>query len=193
MCRYLVWSRGADSRTVDAEGHLDIVQYLCDEVRGGARDDIRQVDNGGTSPLRAALLRGHVPVVQWLILHAGALSKPRQWSAIHEYTMRRGLRPELNEGEDPRRANLAWVHTAVTTHDTLQLFLSGTLVVEPSESESPLVLLNGHPGILELIAAFVETQPTRHELRLSRHLRERLLVFIDDGPFIPRRRARRRG
>lgn len=207
MCQYLLWSRGADGRTVDSDGHfplywaaysghLAVVQFLCGEFGGGARDDIRNVDNGGTSPLRVALLRGQYEVVQWLILHAGALSKPRQRSVIHEYTMRRGLRPELSEGEDPRRAILAWVHTVITTHETLQLVLAGTLVVEPSESESsesPLVLLNGHPGILELIAAFVERQPTRHELRISRHLRERLLAFIDDISFIPRRRARRRG
>jgi len=47
MCQYLLLSRGADSRTVDSDGHfplywaaysghLDIVQYFCDEVRGGA-------------------------------------------------------------------------------------------------------------------------------------------------------------
>jgi len=146
--------------------------------------DVRRVIDGGASPLEKAFYFGHFPVVQWLILN-GALSSPlrrRTRSSIHNYTMRRALRPgNMYCKYDPRRTVLAWAQNAVTAHDNITVLLTGT---HPKSSLSPLQVLNGKPGLLKVIADYAG-YPTPHEFRIFRSLLQRLLAFIDDVPILP--------
>ena len=216
MCRSLI-ARGADCRKTDkyggspmlyaaANGHLEIVQFLCHEC--GAHEDIRRVTNEGISPLRIAFHGGHVDVWKWLIRN-GALSSSRNdvddGGIGATMVMRRNIRPiQDNDGDnwrnDKRLTVLAWAQTSVATYDTVKLFLRGTIVSAASfhrhpknpyatrsnkrskVSPSPLVLFKGKSGILELIAHYIAGTP--QQLRTLRQLVDRLPVFIADVPFV---------
>ena len=218
MCQYLLFRRGADCRQTDTDGwspmhcaaafgHLEIVQFLCHEC--GAHEDIRKVTRSGNSPLRIAFINGHFPVVHWLILN-GALAPHIFWifgeslncpKVIDDTRMRRELRPGGWDYDKPIHI-LSWAQKAVTNHDNIYVFLTGTIVsaasyrrhpknqyatrskrlkVAPSStaSSSPVVLLKGNI-VLELVAAYVETKPKPHELRIYRHLLDRLPTFIEN-------------
>ena len=207
MVRYLIVRRNADCRQVDRwgyppmhwaamYGHLEIIKLLSHD--GGAHDDIRKVNNFGYSPLRVALSRRHFHVARWLILN-GALAS-RDDNVIDDIVMRRDLRQSRAWDEDRRLAILAWARDAVTTHDTVKvLLLTGTMVPtsvfrrHPNnpyatrsnkrrrKSSSPLVMLKGKSGILELIARYVSG--TKQQLRTLRRFNVLLPVFIEDTPF----------
>ena len=211
MVRYLITIRSADCRKVDkdgifplfsaaAYGHLEIVQFLYHEC--GAHNDIRKQNTGGNfSPLRIALIRGLFNIVYWLIRN-GALSSPRDDVAgggIDDMVMRRDLRQCIFWKDDIRLPILAWVRDAVATHDNVKVFLTGTIVStslfrrhpknpyvtrskKPKVAPSPLVLLKGKSGILELIAHYVAGTPQQR--RTLRQLMDRLPVFIADVPFV---------
>ena len=193
MVLYLISRRGADCSKANSSGefpmyvaarwgHLKIVDVLFHD--GGAHEDVRRVNDGGASPLEKAFYFGHFPVVQWLILN-GALSSPlrrRTRSSIHNYTMRRALRPgNMYCKYDPRLTVLAWAQNAVTAHDNITVLLTGT---HPKSSLSPLQVLNGKPGLLKVIADYAG-YPTPHEFRIFRSLLQRLSAFIDELPILP--------
>ena len=206
MCRYLL-VLGADCRKRDPHGsspmhwaahygHVEVRQWLSQD--GGAHEDIRTLDNVGDAPLRLALRHGHMEVGRWL-LRQRALS-PRDTGVIDDATMRNDLSPYYDSypkwNEDHRVSVLAWALDAITTHDNVKLFLTGTLVSASScrrypKNEyatrshkrmkvvlSPLVLFQGKSGILELVAAYVEPKPKPHEFHLFRQLIEHLPAFI---------------
>jgi len=183
-------------------GHLDVCQWLYHD--GGAKNDIRKQDASGISPLSAALHYHHVDVFQWLTLN-GALSSPRDdvdGGVIDDLTIRNNVHPPNHYWTlDKRVTLLLWAQDAVTTHDNFQVFLTGTIIpftsfrrhpkneyatrskrtkVSPSSS-SPLVMLKGKSGILELISNYVGT-PKPQELRIFRQLIRLLPTFIEDVP-----------
>ena len=191
-----------------ANGHLDIVQFLAQV--GGAHEDIRNVTKAGTSPLRIAFKYGQFPVAQWLILNGAwaphivwilGRSLHNCSKVIDDTLMRRELRPEDWDIDKPIHI-LSWARKAVIDHDNIYVFLTGTIVsaasyrrhpknqyatrskrmkVAPSStsSSSPVVLLKGNI-VLELVAAYVEKKPKPHELRIYRHLLDRLPTFIEN-------------
>ena len=187
-----------------ANGRVDTIQWLAQD--GGAHDDIRRVTSTGISPispLRIALHRGHVEVAKLLIL-LGALS-PKNGGIMEDRIMRRDLCHEGSEwSEDKRRSLLSWAHQSVAA---VPVLLTGTIVSAASASRrpppppkpydatrrhhkrqkrshasSPLVVLNGKSGILELIAHYVAGTP--HQVRTLQQLITRLPVFMADVPFV---------
>ena len=209
MVRYLISIRGADCRKVDKNGnspmhwaaiygHLEIVQFLYHEC--GAHNDLRKQNSAGFSPLRIALIRGHFNVVYWCVLNK-ALS-PRDdvdGGGIDDMVMRRDFAQGVFWEDDIRLPILAWVRDAVATHDNVKVFLTGTIVSASSfhrhpknpyatrskrtkVAPSPLVILNGKSGILELIAHYVAGTPQQR--RTLRQLLILLPVFIEDVPFV---------
>lgn len=212
MVRYLISIRGADCRRVDkdgnfplfsaaARGQLEIVHFLYHEC--GAHNDIRKLNRVfSLSPLRIALLRGHCNIVYWCILNK-ALSSPRDDvddGGINDWIMRRDLRQHTIRDDDDRRLPiLAWVRDAVAAYDNVEVFLTGTIVStslfrrHPENpyatrskrmkvAPSPLVLLKGKSGILEVIAHYVAGTPQQR--RTLRQLLDRLPAFIEDTPFV---------
>ena len=218
MCRYLLFC-GADCRITDImgqspmliaakRGYLDVVQFLHHD--GGV--DIRQQNMFGESALSRALFYSweyNKDVVQWLILN-GALAPPRDAAAtdgdvIDDITMRNSLHPPgwdplaIDWAEDNRLAILSWAQDAVTNHDNVQVFLTGTIIPSASfrrhlkneyatrskrtkvSPSSPLEMLKGKSGILELISNYVGT-PKPQELRIFRQLMRLLPIFIKDVP-----------
>ena len=184
-------------------GHLNVCQWLYHD--GDAKNDIRKQDAHGSSPLSAALHYHHVDVFQWLTLN-GALSSPRDdvdSGVIDDITMRNNVHPPNYYWPlDKRVTLLLWAQDAVTTHDNFQVFLSGTIIpvtsfrrhpkneyatrskrtkVSPLSSSSPLEMLKGKSGILELISNYVGT-PKPQELRIFRQLIRLLPTFIKDVP-----------
>jgi len=118
--------------------------------------------------------------------------------------MRKELHPKRLRTVDQRRPILSWAKDAVTNHNNGELFLTKTIVsastvrrhpknpyatqrkrrkVAPSSSSSSsslLELLKGTSGLRELVAAYVETKPKPHDLRIYRHLLDRLPAFMDE-------------
>ena len=210
MVQYLL-SRGADCRKADSDGwfpllwaaaygHLEIVRFLSHDC--GTPDDIRRVTSEGYSPLRIAVIRGQFRVVWWLLL-IGALA-PRDdidCGGIDDMVMRRDLCQSRIWRADRRLPILSWVRDAVAfhDHDNVNLFLTGTIVPTSSfrrhpnnpyatrskrmkVAPSPLVLLKGKAGILEVIAHYVAGTPRQR--RTLRQLLILLPAFIEDVPFV---------
>ena len=176
---------------------MEVIKWLCHD--GGARDDIRKQDPDGNFALSIALHNGHVDVWKWLILD-GALS-PDDDGVIDATTVMNNVRPlsGIKWDYDKRLPLLSWVQDAVAAHDNVKVFLTGTIVPASSfrrhpenpyatrskrtkVAPSPLVLLKGKSGILEVIAHYVAGTPQqRHTLR---QLMDRLPAFIADEPFV---------
>ena len=188
-------------------GHLHVIKWLDHDA--GAHEDIRSVDTHGESPLFSALNGGRFDfdIVQYLILKK-ALSSPRDddddvdGGGIDDMVMRRDLlQGTYDNWQDDRRLTvLSWARGVITTHDTVKLLLlTGTIVPTSlyrrhpnnpyatrsnkrrKKSSSPLVMLKGKAGILELIAHFVAGTP--QQLRPLRQLNVLLPAFIEDTPF----------
>ena len=164
---------------------------------------ISEKKNGwGSSPLRIALDKGHLDVAKWLILN-GALSSPRAVNdGIDDRITRRDLRQDGSDKSYYTRLTiLAWVRDAVAAHDNVKVFLTGTIATASSfrrhpnneyatrskkqkVAPSPLVLLKGKSGILEVIAHYVAGTPQQR--RTLQQLRDRLPAFIAVTPFFER-------
>ena len=193
-----------------ALGHLEIIKLLYHD--GGAHEDIRRVTTDGTSPLRIALAAGHFHVWEWLILkralsprNDGVLDETTLRNDLSP-TQRMLFGDPSSEPSivDPnlRFTVLAWAQDAVETHDTIvKVLLTGTIVPtslfrrhpnnpyatrsnkrRKTSSSSPLVMLKGKAGILELIAHYVAGTP--QQLRPLRQLLMQLPAFITDVPFV---------
>jgi len=198
-----------------ANGHLELVQVLSQD--GGAHEDIRRVTLGfGTSPLGIALDKNHFHVAYWLLLNFGWLprwlgqndggivqERGRGWmdyyvdnGVIHDATMRSDLSLTYSNGKrrpwgfDKRELVREWAQDIVTTHDNVVTLLLTGMIVRSNQASSSLVVFNGTSEILELIAHYVAYTP--QQVRTPRQLLVLLPAFIDDTPFIPRRRRRRR-
>ena len=179
------------------EGQWEIVQLLYHDT------GIRNLDMFGDYPLRFALRFGRFDIVLWMI-RKQALSTHDNVNGgdIDDAIMRRDLRKqEIDHWKhDKRLTVLAWARDAITTHDTVKLLLlTGTIVPTSlyrrhpnnpyatrsnkrmKKSSSPLVMLKGKSGILELIAHYVAGTP--QQLRPLRQLNVLLPAFIEDTPF----------
>ena len=82
---------------------------------------------------------------------------------------------------------LSWVHGAVTVHENLKLFRTGTLHPSTSsyETSSPLVSVKGQSVVLELIAEYCG-KPTKAygvHIHIFRQLLHLLPIFIEEVPF----------
>ena len=212
MCRYLLSRGADCSKTdrmgrspmhwAALYSHFEIVQLLYHDA--GAHEDIRRLDMFGCSTLFLALHKVDFEIVYWLI-RKQALSTHDNVNGgdIDDAIMRRDLREqEIDHWKhDKRLTVLAWARDAITTHDTVKLLLlTGTIVPTSlyrrhpnnpyatrsnkrrKKSSSPLVMLKGKAGILELIAHYVAGTP--QELRPLRQLLTQLPAFIADVPFV---------
>ena len=210
MCRYLL-SRGADCSKTDRMGrspmhwaalysHFEIVQLLYHDA--GAHEDIRRLDMFGCSTLFLALHKVDFEIVYWLIRkQALSTHDDGNGGGIDDAIMRRDLRQSRIWEDDQRLTVLSWARDVITTHDTVKvLLITGTIVPtslfrrHPNNpyatrsnkrrktSSSPLVMLKGKAGILELIAHYVAGTP--QELRPLRQLLTQLPAFIADVPFV---------
>ena len=175
---------------------------------GGAHDDIRRQTRYGRSPLCTALRNGHFHVAQWLTRNE-ALSSPRDavdGGGIDDRVVRNDLdpnKPHYPWRYDKRLPILSWAQDAVTNHDNIKEFLTAPIVsastfrchpqneyatrskrIKISPSSSSLEVFNGKSDILELVAAYVERKPKPQELRIFRHLMDRLPAFIADKLYV---------
>ena len=169
----------------------------------GAHDDIRNLGMFGYySPLRFALRFGRFDIVHWMIRkQALSTHDSVDGGGIDDKVMRRELHQSRFWRDDRRLTILSWTRDAITTHDTVELLLlTGTIVPtslyrrHPNnpyatrsnkrrrKSSSPLVMLKGKSGILELIARYVSG--TKQQLRTLRRFNVLLPVFIEDTPFV---------
>ena len=185
-------------------GHLEIMEWLSHEC--GAHEDIWKVDFSGNPPLRLALRFAFsecFDTIQWLIRkQALSIRASVEGGGIDDAIMRRDLRQSRIWEDDQRLTVLSWARDAVTTHATVKfLLITGTIVPtslfrrhpnnpyatrsnkrRKTSSSSPLVMLKGKAGILELIAHYIAGTP--QQLRTLRQLVDRLPVFIADVPFV---------
>ena len=132
-------------------------------------------------PLLVALYNEHFAVAQWLIRNGALSVSSDDAGVIDDATMRRDLYPQRvfeNWSYDRRLTVLSWAQDAVTNHANVELFLKGTILPSASfrrhpkneyvtrskrmklsssssSSSSPLVMLKGKSGILELISKYV--------------------------------------
>lgn len=210
MCRYLL-SRRADCRKMDSYGrspmhwaalygHLEIIEWLYHEC--GAHEEIRRLDMFGCSALFLALHKGPIEMAKWLIRkQALSTHDSVEGGGIDDAIMRRDFRQSRTWDEDRRLAILVWTRDVITTNATVTfLLLTGTIVPTSlyrrhpnnpyatrsnkrmKKSSSPLVMLKGKSGILELITRYVSGTP--QQLRTLRQLLTQLPALISDVPFV---------
>ena len=205
MMRWL-YVNGADTRDVDvavwfpmynaaASGHLGVCRWLFDH--GAAKDIKRRIHPynlsswaPGLSPLAAAF--GKKPprnLSRWLILN-GALCKDDDSGELDVERMKNDLDSEHhpNHYHQERKALLEWANDLYRARTSFLLFLSGALsapqhACNTRRSASSLQMLDGKPGIRELIGDYVGFVRGR-EARITRQLTEML-------PRVDRRLVRR--
>lgn len=138
-------------------------------------------------------------IIPWMIRH-GTFARADDSGGIDDTTMRNDMYPKRCCWMFDKRLNiLVWARMFVAAHDTFRLFLKGTILSSSSirrhpnndygtrskyakVSPSPVALLKGTSGILELIAAYAGT-PKANDVRTVRQLIDLLSTFIDDTPF----------
>ena len=200
MMRWL-YVNGADTRDVDLGfwfpmfeaaryGHLEACKWLFDH--GAAKDVNRRTDGvpqfpNGRSPLYCAFddtissLCDTLPyrnLSRWLILN-GALSKDDDSGELDVETMKQDLGVDRSWLARERKALLEWAVDLHRPRTSFLLFLSGALsdnqqhAPSTRRTVSPLQLLGGKPGILELIGDYVGFVLGR-EARIIRQLTEML-------------------
>jgi len=141
-------------------------------------------------------------MAKWLIWkQALSTHDSVEGGGIDDAIMRRDFRQSRTWDEDRRLAILVWTRDVITTHATVTfLLLTGTIVPTSlyrrhpnnpyatrsnkrmKKSSSPLVMLKGKSGILELITHYVSGTP--QQLRTLRQLLTQLPALIADVPFV---------
>ena len=197
MMRWL-YVNGADTRDVDAavffpmfaaanRGELEACTWLFEH---GAAKDIKRrtlypIPNG-LSPLHAAFRRKNSRnLSRWLILN-GALCKDDDSGDLDVEIMKQDLNPKerLNDCVQERKALLEWANDLHRARTSFLLFLSGALsrpkhAYRTRQTVSPLQLLGGKSGILELIGGYIGFVRGR-EARIVRQLTEMLPSMIQE-------------
>lgn len=190
-----------------SHGKIDVCDWLY-RHDGGAKNDLRRTPNnpGAASPVYAVLdyewisEEDRFAILPWMIRH-GAFARADGSGGVDDATMRDDLYPNRRCWMFDKRLNiLVWARMFVAAHDTFRLFLKGTILSSSSirrrhpsndygtrskcvkVSPSPVALLKGTSGILEMIAAYVGT-PKANDVRTVRQLIDLLSTFIDDTPF----------
>ena len=148
MCRYLLYSRGADCSKPDTDGrfpllaaafhgHLDVVQWLCHVC--GVKEDIRKQSTFGWSPLGIALHNMHEDIVKWMLPNGAFSSQDEEDGVIDDAILRNNLRPVRSFPwfDDKRLIVLSWAQDAVAIHATFQLFLKGSILPASSFRRHP--------------------------------------------------------
>ena len=200
MMRWL-YVNGADTRDVDVDinfpmlkaagnGHIEVCKWLYDH--GAAKDVKRGAD--GRSLLTVTFGRSRATpscgnLSRWLILN-GALCKDDDSGELDEERMENDLDPERypNHYHQERKTLLEWANDLHRARTSSLLFLSG-VISRPKHAHnthrnvSPLQLLGGKTGVLELIGDYVGFVRGR-EAKITRQLTEML-------PRVDRRLVRR--
>ena len=192
MMRWL-YVNGADTRDVAAvwfpmflaasKGRMEVCKWLF--AHGAAKDVKRRTRNRiASSPLSASFgVAYHLHLSRWLILN-GALHKDNESGKLDIEIMKRDLvskvHPSLRVEE--RNALLEWANDLHQARTSSLLFLSGALsrpkhAYSTRRNVSPLQLLGGKSGILELIGDYVGFVRGR-DARIIRQLTEMLPNLI---------------
>ena len=191
MMRWL-YINGADTRDVDVafnfpmfgaavNGHIEVCKWLF--AHGAAKDVKRRTSPVGTIPLYYTFGRAsHQDLSRWLILN-GALCKDDDSGKLDVEIMKEDLR--LNTISSwrvkERELLLDWATDLHRPRTSFLLFLSGALsapkhAYSTRRSASPVRILSGKSGILELIGDYVGFVRGR-EARIIRQLTEMLPKF----------------
>ena len=193
MMRWL-YVNGADTRDVDVpinfpmyraalNGSLEVCKWFFEN--GAAEDVKRRTYPYGDSPLQIAFANPYWArdLSRWLILN-GALCKGNDSGDLDVEIMRRDIGGGLPWRIRERKALLEWANGLHRPRTSFLLFLSGTLSspqqhpCNTRRTASPLQLLGGKPGILELIGDYVGFVRGR-EACIIRQLTEMLPDLID--------------
>ena len=202
MMRWLCVN-GADTRDLDlgswfpmfaaaCEGQTEACKWLFDH---GAAKDIkrRDVDTFPNGVLTGSMsfmsqVRGQSQILsRWLILN-GALCKDDNSGKLDAEIMKQDL--GAHPGVEEREALLEWATDLHRAHTSFLLFLSGALssasqhAHHKPRSSSPVRLLIGKPGVLELICDYTGIVRGR-EARIIRQLTEMLPKVIAEFPVEP--------
>ena len=188
MMRWL-YVNGADTRDVDVDfwfpmytaavfGRLDMCKWLFGH--GAAKDVKRRTcigEHAARSPLCSTFqsnAKQHVS--KWLIL-SGALCKDDDSGELDVEIMRQDLGSQYRIVRE-REALLEWANDLHRPRTSFLLFLSGARstprhAYRTRRSSSPVRILSGKPGVLELIGDYVGFVRGR-EARIIRQLTELL-------------------
>ena len=197
MMRWL-YINGADTRDVDVArcfpmylaagaGHIEVCKWLFDH---GAAKDVKRGTRWNATPLSASFLfSDQRDLNRWLILN-GALCKDDESGDLDVETAWQDLGVRYGRGTlsfRQRKPLLEWATDLHRPRTSFLLFLSGTHsapkdACSTRQNVSPLQLLGGKPGILELIGDYVGVVRGR-EARIIRQLTELLpgLIQQDGG------------
>ena len=200
MMRWL-YVNGADTRDVDVpilfpmwaavtSMRMDLCKWLFDH--GAAKDIKRKTRENrlGRDYGRSALyftfesaLPYYHNLSRWLILN-GALCKDGDSGELDVEIMKRDLGIDNPWLVRERKLLLEWANDLQRPRTSFLLFLSGALsppmhASSTSRTASPLQLLGGKPGILELIGDYVGHFVRGREARIIRQLTEMLPDLID--------------
>ena len=197
MMRWL-YVNGADTRDVDActnfpmyfsadNGNLEVCKWLFDH--GAAKDIKRRTHGGRSSPLFAAFYGSSITdhqsyqnVSRWLIL-SGALCKDDGSGKLDIELMQNDLGIDFRFARE-RKALFEWATDLHRARTSFLLFLSGALsrpkhAYHTRRSSSPVRILSGESGVLELIGDYVGFVRGR-EARIIRQLTEMLPDMLPD-------------
>jgi len=151
-------------------GHLDICQWLF-EYGGDAKYQINKETNDGDTPLRASYQAWRWgrdnggKTCRWLVQNGGG-----------QHLSSKAMRELMFTNNTNSKLLVLWMRENIQLHDTFILFLCGaaTITITTSSSskfsdgdirkytrkrkihpERALQILDGHPGIMELIGEYV--------------------------------------
>ena len=192
MMRWL-YVNGADTRDEDIawnfpmyratiHGEMEVCKWLFDH---GAAKDVKRRTTGSNSrsPLTNTVWNGpySLTLSRWLILN-GALCKDGDSGELDVEIMRQDLGSQYLIQE--RKALLDWANDLHRARTSFLLFLSGALsrpkhAYHTRRSSSPVRILSGESGVLELIGDYVGFVRGR-EARIIRQLTEMLPDMLPD-------------
>ena len=197
MMRWL-YVNGADTRDEDMpvnfpmliaadNGHIEVCKWLFDR---GAAKDVKRRNHYGDSPLRISFVFSNQrDLNRWLILN-GALCKDNESGKLDVEIAWRDLGVRYGRKSrsfKERKALLEWATDLHRPRTSFLLFLSGShsrpkSACNTHQNVSPLQLLDGKPGIMELIGDYVGFVRGR-EARIVRQLTKLMpgLIQQDGG------------
>jgi len=170
--------------------HIEVCKWLFDhgaDVKRRTREATSYYPNGRSSLLFTFGVNGYQYLSRLLILN-GALCKDDDSGHLDIEIMKRDLgtnsRYELDRYVQRRKALLDWANDLHRARTSFLLFLSGALsrpkhAHSTRRNVSPLRVLSGKPGILELIGDYVGCVRGR-EARIVRQLTEMLPDMLPD-------------
>jgi len=179
------------------KGHLDICKWLF-EYGGGAKDQINKEASHGVTPLGLSYLAWHHgyridkegKICRWLLQNGGG-----------QHLSNKAMRCMYDrEGKEEINSSLLvlWTRKNIQLYDTFILFLCGASIISLSSEasddggtrthkreqkippERSLQILDGHPGMMELIGNYVGVIRGQ-EIRRLQEFNELVIEYSNTG------------